>query len=194
MMDDMLIEIDARKLAVARHFMLGPNAHGMPGPPGQHGGGGHHHADATCSPTWAVPAPDRSVIWVACHKSNEIVEVDARAWTLRRRLPAANGVYNIGVTHDGTRLIATNKRDSSVSVFDAKTGAELKRIRTTRAVVHGVTVSDDDRYAFISIEGSGSQPGTVDVIDLGALTKVASVDVGQQASGIDFWKSAPPRR
>ena len=56
-----------------------------------------------------------------------------------------------------------------------------------------MAVSDDDRYAFVSIEGTGSQPGTVDVIDLGALVKVATLDVGQQAGGIDFWKSEPPR-
>ena len=59
--------------------------------------------------------------------------------------------------------------------------------------MHGVAVSDDDRYAFISIEGTGSEPGTVDVIDLGALKKVATVDVGQQAGGIDFLRSEPPR-
>ena len=43
----------------------------------------------------------------------------------------------------------------------------------------------------------GSEPGTVDVIDLRTLARVASVDVGQQAGGIDFWKSeapAPPSR
>jgi len=56
-------------------------------------------------------------------------------------------------------------------------------------VVHGVAVSDDDRYAFVSIEGKGAEPGTVDVIDLVALRKVASIDVGQQAGGIDFWRS-----
>jgi DNA-binding beta-propeller fold protein YncE len=60
-------------------------------------------------------------------------------------------------------------------------------------VVHGVTVSDDDRFAFVSIEGTGSQPGTVDVVDLRTLKVVATVDVGQQAGGIDFWKSEPPR-
>jgi hypothetical protein len=30
------------------------------------------------------------------------------------------------------------------------------------------------------------------VIDLATLTKVGSVDIGQQAGGIDFWKSTPP--
>jgi DNA-binding beta-propeller fold protein YncE len=99
----------------------------------------------------------------------------------------------LGVTHDGTKLIGTNKRGQSVSVIDVASGKELARIPATRAVVHGVAVSDDDRYAFISIEGVGSQPGTVDVIDLTTLAKVASVDVGQQAGGIDFWKSEAAR-
>ena len=61
-------------------------------------------------------------------------------------------------------------------------------------MVHGVAVSDDDRYAFISVEGIGSEPGTVDIIDLTTLRKVASVDVGQQAGGIDFVRSEPAKR
>jgi DNA-binding beta-propeller fold protein YncE len=125
---------------------------------------------------------------VACNRSSEIVEVDAASWTVRRRIAAGPGVYNISVTHDAKRLIATNKRGASVSVFDSESGKELGRIPTTRSVVHGIAISDDDRYAFISVEGSGSQPGTVDIIDLQLLKKVASVDVGQQAGGIDFWK------
>lgn len=205
MMDDALVEIDARKLTVARHFMLVKGSeHGMAGAPplrgsadhAMHDMGGHgmeppKAGDQSCSPTWAQPAPDGSVVWVACNKSSDIVEIDTRTWAMRRRIPAGPGVYNLGVTHDGKKLLATNKRDASMSVIDAATGTELARIKTTRTVVHGIAVSDDDRYAFISVEGTGSQPGTVDVIDLVSLTKVASVDVGQQAGGIDFWKSTP---
>jgi hypothetical protein len=55
-------------------------------------------------------------------------------------------------------------------------------------VVHGAVVTPDNRYAFISIEGVGVEPGTVEVLDLQTLTMVASVDVGQQGGGIDFWK------
>jgi DNA-binding beta-propeller fold protein YncE len=211
MMDDMLVEIDTRKLAVSRHFELTTGKeHGMAGPPMRRGKGsggamaGHREmgghgmeppkpGDQSCSPTWAQPSADGSRVWVACNKSSEIVEIDAKSWKLARRIPAGPGVYNLGVTHDGKRLIATNKRGQSVSVIDIATGKELARIATTRRVVHGVAVSDDDRYAFISVEGSGSQPGTVDIIDLTTLAKVASVDVGQQAGGIDFWKSEPAR-
>jgi DNA-binding beta-propeller fold protein YncE len=80
-----------------------------------------------------------------------------------------------------------------VSLIDAASGKQLARIPTQRTVVHGVAISDDDRYAFVSVEGYGAQPGTVEVIDLRARAQVASVDVGPMAGGIDFWRSEPSR-
>jgi hypothetical protein len=59
---------------------------------------------------------------------------------------------------------------------------------TSATVAHGVTISTDSRYAFVSSEGIGAAPGKVDVYDIRARAKVATVDVGQQASGITFWK------
>jgi len=49
-------------------------------------------------------------------------------------------------------------------------------------------ISPDDRHAFVTAEGQSGRPATVDVIDLGTLTKVATVDVAPQAAGIDSWK------
>ena len=191
MMDDLLVEIDARDLALSRHFMLGRGMeHGMSGAPAiMSDAGGAVHGQPTCSPTWAQPSADGAKVFVACNKSNEVVEIDANGWTLVRRLPAGDGVYNLAATHDGRLLVATNKRGQSVSVFEIATGKELARIPTTRRVPSGVAVSSDDRYAFVTDEGVGSQPGTVDIVDLAALQKIASVDVGQQAGGIDFWKT-----
>jgi DNA-binding beta-propeller fold protein YncE len=143
----------------------------------------------TCSPTWVQPSADGSRIWVACNKPSEIVEIDVASWTLTRRIPAGEGVYNMAVTHDGKLLITTNKRGKSVSLYDTGSGAEVAKIATQRRFVHGAAVSPDDRYAFISVEGYGSEPGTVEIIDLKTKTKVASVDVGQMAGGIDFWKT-----
>jgi DNA-binding beta-propeller fold protein YncE len=217
MMDDVLVEIDAGTLAVSRHFVLTKGSeHGVDGAPAAHraaaaagpdagshpgagpGRGGHEMAGAaatsiTCSPTWAQPSADGRRVYVACNKSSEVVEVDAERWTIVRRLPAGEGVYNLAATRDGRLLVGTNKRGQSVSVFDLAAGREVARIPTTRKVVHGVVVSPDDRYAFVSVEGVGSQPGTVEVIDLRARKRVAAVDVGQMAGGIDFWKSEPPR-
>ncbi len=209
MMDETLVEIDAERLNVARHFFLTEGKEmGMEGVPARrgvtgavagsaaasHGGHGMEppaREDVSCSPTWAQPSADGARIWVACNKSSEIVEIDVARWSLVRRIKVRDGVYNLGVTRDGVKLIATNKRDQSVSVFDAHSGAELARIATTRRVVHGVAVTPDDRYAFVTSEGVGSEPGSVDIIDLTALTRVASVAVGPQAGGVDIWKVTP---
>ena len=67
-------------------------------------------------------------------------------------------------------------------------GKELARLSTKRKVVHGVAVTPDDRYAFISVEGIAADPGTVEIIDLRTMKTVATVDVAPQAGGIDFWK------
>jgi DNA-binding beta-propeller fold protein YncE len=191
MMDDMLVEIDTRKFAVDRYFMLAPGKEmGMTGAPGAHSMGDQKTTDhkPSCTPTWAQPSNDGSTIYVACNSSNEIVAVNTDTWTLARRFPAANGVYNLAMTHDG-RLIATNKRAQSVSIFDPVSGKELARIPTKRKVVHGAVVTPDDRYAFISVEGIGDEPGTVEVIDLASLKTVATIDTPPQAAGIDFWKT-----
>ncbi|HSB29906.1 MAG TPA: YncE family protein [Pyrinomonadaceae bacterium] len=210
MMDDLLVEIDTSSLKVSRHFVLTKKREvGMDGPPmisstshspmsmpGMKDTGGHgleapKLGDDLCAPTWAQPSRDGSSVYVACNKSSEIVEVSTTNWTLVRRLPAGAGVYNLTTTHDGSRLLATNKRDQSVSVYDLKTGKELARLPAKRKVLHGVVTSPDDLYAFVSVEGVGSEPGTVEVIDLTALKTVATIDVGEEAAGIDFYKTEP---
>jgi DNA-binding beta-propeller fold protein YncE len=188
MMDDRLVEIDTRTLKTSRKFSL---TKGHAHTPGTKDSGGHgmeapRSGDNSCSPTWAEPSADGSSIFVACNKSSEIVEVDARRWQVVRRIPARAGVYNLEITHDARRLIATNKRDQSVSIYDLKSGRELARLPTKRKVLHGVVVSPDDLYAFITVEGVGSEPGTVEVIDLTSLKTVATVDVAPGAAGIDL--------
>jgi DNA-binding beta-propeller fold protein YncE len=199
MMDEMMVEIDTRTLAVARHFMLTKGKeHGMAGAPGTmatghetHDMGGHGLEQpkgpdqTTCSPTWAQPSFDGRKVYVACNRTSDVVEVDVDRWEMTRRIPMGNGVYNLAVTSEGKYLIGTNKRDQSVSVIDLATGTEAARIKTKRKVVHGAAVSPDNRYAFISVEGIGSEPGTLEVIDLRSLTSVAQVDLGQMAGGID---------
>jgi DNA-binding beta-propeller fold protein YncE len=182
----------------------GPGMKGMAGMPAsgagvqaqKHDMGGHgmeppKPGDVSCSPTWAQPSLDGSSVFVACNKSSEIVEVETSSWKVRRRIPARPGVYNLAITKDN-KLIATNKRDQSVSIYDVKSGTELAHLPTRRKVLHGAAVSPDNRYAFISVEGIGSEPGTVEIIDLTALKTVATVDVAPEAAGIEFLRTEKP--
>jgi DNA-binding beta-propeller fold protein YncE len=204
MMDDLLVELDAEHMKVARTFRLTKgNEEGFAGlPPAAANAANTHAANhesmaamsgATCQPTWAQPSVDAKIVYVACNKSDEIVEIDADKWKLLRRIPARSGVYNLAVTPDGAKLLATNKRGASVSIFDRQSGTELAQLATLRKVVHGVAVSPDSRYAFVTVEGVGSEPGTLEVIDLLAQKTVARVDTPPQAAGIDFWKTEPSR-
>jgi len=213
MMDDQLVEIDTRTFKVSRRFSL---AKGKEGPlpaddrgemaahldkPAQNPGKpevdpadvGHGNmrmtmTPNTCSPTWAQPSTTGAKIYVACNKADEIIEVDRDTWKIARRMTTGRGVYNLAVTPDGKLLVATLKQGNAVEVFNLESGTSVAKIPTSNKLAHGVTISSDSKYAFVSSEGIGAEPGKVDVIDLVAMAKVGTADVGQQASGIAFWK------
>jgi DNA-binding beta-propeller fold protein YncE len=211
MMDDQLVEIDTVKFEVSRRFSLAKGKEGPlavtadphaahvtagakpapvvdPAEVGYPAGAKHEMTPASCSPTWAQPSADGKRIFVACNKADEIVEIDRDGWTIVRRLPTGRGVYNLAVTPDGKLLLATLKQGSLFEIFDLATGKSRARLKTGTTIAHGVAVSPDSRYAFVTSEGVGSAPGKVDAVDLQTLTVVGTVDVGQQASGIAFWK------
>jgi DNA-binding beta-propeller fold protein YncE len=190
MMDDQLVEIDTRTYQVTARFSV---AKGKEGPIAAttHAGHDMEHGKAmssSCSPTWAQPAATGSLIYVTCNKLDEILEVDADTWKVTRRLQSGVGPYNLAVTPNGKYLLATLKKGAGFQMFDLATGQSVYLDRLSTTIGHGVAVSADSRYAFVTAEGVGAAPGKVDIFDLDARRKVASLDVGQQASGIAFWK------
>ena len=223
MMDDEVVEIDTKALAVARRFSLAKGKEGPVDAAGEHlmlshwiagareasngrsgdpadvgylamGGMKHAMAPNSCSPTWVQPSATGERIYVACNKGDEIVELDRDAWAITRRFKTGRGPYNLAVTPDGKLLVATLKQGNMVEIFDLAAGASVAQIATSNRLAHGVTISSDSRYAFVTSEGVGAQPGKVDIFDLGARQKVATIDVGQQPSGITFWKMEPAKR
>ena len=195
MMDDQLVELDTRTFGVARRFGL---AKDKEGPITQYAAVQHSgHGSMTppsCSPTWAQPSADGAKVYVACNKADQIVEIDAARWEITRRFPTGRGPYNLAVSPDGRLLIATLKQGGGVQVFDLATGTSVLNTKSSTTVTHGVAVSPDSRYAFVSNEAVGAAPGKVDIYDLRTLTRVADVPVGQQAGGIAFWKMEPVAR
>ena len=99
----------------------------------------------------------------------------------------------MSITPDGKLLLATLKQGGMFEVFDVASGRSLAQLKNSTTVAHGIAVTPDSRYAFVSSEGVGAAPGKVDVYDLVARTRVATVDVGQQSGGIAFWKMEPAK-
>ncbi len=195
MMDDRLVEIDTRTFEVSRQFSVRRGVEGpwvepeMTGTRDMLYGG-----DApTCSPTWAEPSVDGRRIYVACNRGDWILEVDVVDWRVTRTLQTSRpGPYNLDASPDGRHLIATLKASDAVELFDLETGASVGVTSSSTTIPHGVVITPDSRYAFVSVEGVGAEPGKVDVFDLRDFRRVADVEVGQQASGITFWRMEPP--
>ena len=195
MMDDQLVEMSTFSLEVTRRLNLvtgeavaDPVAHGAGMGGGGMGGGMTSGMGgsgmAACSPTWTSLSGDGRFVYVACNRGNEIVEVDIESWSVARRIPADGAPYNLALTRDGSRLLATLKGSGHLAVWDLETGQPLATIESAQKVTHGVAVTPDDRYAFVTVEGIGGQPGIVEVIDLSDYTRAGMAEVGKQAGGI----------
>ena len=186
MMGDELVEVDVIGLAVGRTLPLGANVHradlDAPTPRGVMG---------RVQPTWVTRPTGDGKVYVTGSAVDEIYEVDIAEWRVTRTLATGPGPYNLAVSPDGATLVATYKKAAAVGFWDLDTGAERTRTATSRTIPHGVTLTPDGRFAFVSLEGVGSEPGTVEVYEVATGDRVAAVDVGKQAGGIAFWKAEP---
>jgi YVTN family beta-propeller protein len=137
-----------------------------------------------CSPTFISVSPDDRQLYVACNYGNTVQVWDAVSFKRLKEIPVGKGAYNVEPSPDGKLVIVTNKKDQSVSLIDARGLSEIARIPTSKKIVHGVAYSPDSRRAYISCESIGADSGAVDVIDLGARTRIASVPIPGQPTGI----------
>lgn len=177
MMSGHLFEIDAASFEVTRNLQLDEV------PPIGH--------DSDAKPTWVHPHPKLPRVYVCLNGADQIVEVDLVQWRVVRRFQTGKGPYNVEVTPDGGKLLVSYKSAGAVGIWDVARGKELARIPSSRKVTHGVVISPDGRYGFVSSEGIGAEKGMLDVFDMRTDVKVASVELGLQAGGIAFWKSCP---
>ena len=170
MMSGELYEIDAATFAVTRNMQLDVD---LP----------KNHA-SEAKPTWVSPHPTAQRIYAALNGKAQIVEVDTDKWLVRRRFQTGKAPYNLDLTPDGRLLVATYKGEQAVGVWDLEKGEQRARVAASRPVTHGVAVSSDGRFAFVTNESRNADPGTLDVIDLQKDEVVATVVVGLQAGGI----------
>jgi len=182
MNSDEILEVDRQTLAITRRHRTGVGV--MPPMPMTHGGaqGGVMH-DA-CMPTFVSVSPDDKTLYVACNHADQLQVIDAGTLDLLKTIPTGHGAYNVEPSPDGKWIIVTNKKDQSVSLIDAGTREEVARIPTTKPFPHGVAYSPDNRFAFVSQESKGVDPGAVDVIDLSTHRHVATIPVPLQPTGI----------
>lgn len=179
MNSDEVLEIDRQSLAITRRHRTGAGmGHDMSGTTGAAAAG------KECMPTFVSLSADDKRLYVACNHSNSLQVLDRATLALVKEIPTGAGAYNVEPSPDGKWVIVTNKKAQSVTLVAADSLAEVMRIPTTKKLPHGIAYSPDGRYAFITQESIGVDPGAVDVIDLKTRTKVATAPVPLQPTGI----------
>jgi YVTN family beta-propeller protein len=191
MNSDEILEIDRLSFRIRRRHKTGagsPQAMAA-----MHGGPATATASAAathdCSPTFVSVSPDDRRLYVACNHGNTLQVLDAATLNLVKEIPTGAGAYNVEPSADGRWVIVTNKKAQSISLVDAQQLTEVARIATSKKLPHGVAYSPDGRWAFISVESIGTDPGAVDVMDLWTLTRVASIAVPLQPTGITILRT-----
>ena len=139
-------------------------------------------------PTWVSAVTPQGKVYVAGNGSARLLEVDIEDWAVERTFSTAAGPYNLDVTPNGKLLVVTYKSSKSIGIWDLQLGEEIAKINTLRPIPHGVVCSPDGRYAFVTIEGIGGEPGSVEAYDLQTLQRVGNIDIAKQAGGIAIWK------
>jgi DNA-binding beta-propeller fold protein YncE len=186
MNSDEILEIDRQNLRIRRRHATGegmtaaamPMHSGASGPPRR-----------DCMPTFVSVSPDDRRLYVACNHGNTLQVLDAGSLDLVQEIPVGTGAYNVEPSADGRWIIVTNKKAQSVSLVDAQSLTEVAKIPTSKPLPHGVAYSPDGRWAFISQESVGIDPGAVDVIDLTTRARVATIPIPRQPTGITILRT-----
>ena len=207
MHSDELLEIDVAELAISRRVRTGTGHQAVAAGADAHAGhqptaaGDSSRPGTTsapplnpaltreCAPTFVTVSPDDKRLYAACNYGNSLQVWDAESLTLIKEIPVGTGAYNVEPSPDGNLLVVTNKKAQSISLVDARSLTEIARIPTSKKIVHGVAFSPDGKYAYITAESIGADPGSVDMIDLASKTIVATVPVPAQPTGISLWRA-----
>lgn len=139
-------------------------------------------------PTWVSPHPNKNVVYVAGNGQAKVYEINTDSWKVTREFTTDKGPYNIDISPNGKFMVVSYKTAAKTGIWNLETGKEVARLENSQKVSHGVAISSDSRYAFVSVEGIADDPGMVDVFDLETLKKVDTAHLGKQAGGIAFWK------
>lgn len=138
--------------------------------------------DCYATAVQATPGNDRA--YVSCGHADEIRAVDLATLRVTGRIAGCKGAYLMGIDPEARRLWVPCRSGQEVVVVDTGTNDIVARIATTREFPHTLAFSPDGAHALLTQESKGVIPGAMDIVDRRTFEKVASVDIGLQATGI----------
>ncbi len=125
-------------------------------------------------------SPDGKEVWVANAQEGTISIIDVAgkrvSETLNANVQSAN---RLKFTPDGSQVFVSGLRSENVTVLDAHTRKEVKRIRIGHGAA-GIQMRPDGSRVFVA----STPDNYVSVIDLKSLEVIGKIDVGSEPDGL----------
>jgi DNA-binding beta-propeller fold protein YncE len=125
-------------------------------------------------------SPSAQEIWVANAQDGTISIINLASKTVTDTIPAnVPGANRLKFTPDGTRVLVSSLRSGDLTIFDASSRKEIKRLKLGHGTA-GILIQPNGERAFVAC----SPDNYVAVIDLKSFQDVARIDVGQNPDGL----------
>lgn len=159
-----------------------PPQGGMRPPPG---GGSHETWEQTIVPTARGAegfdvSPDSTELWTASAENGNIYIIDLRAKKLEKKVDAkVFGANRLKFTPDGRLVFISSLQSGDLTIYDAKTHREIKRLKIGNGAA-GIVMEPKGYRAFIGCTADNY----VAVVDLKTLVVTGHIDVGGGPDGL----------
>jgi YVTN family beta-propeller protein len=134
-----------------------------------------------------VLTPDQGTLFVSMPELDQVAVADTDSWNVVANLDVGPRPSRVALQPDARFLwvgydeAEPGAGQSGVSVIDASEFTLVKHIPTGKGH-HEIAFSDNDRYAFITNERSG----TLSIIDIQSLEKIKDVPTGEKPVSVAF--------
>ncbi|NCI46799.1 beta-propeller fold lactonase family protein [Sediminibacterium soli] len=143
-------------------------------------------------------SPDGKELWVANRNDSTVTAIDTKSWKQLAILPAHDLAYRVRFLHSGKYVMVSNGNAGNLSIYDVAKKQRIKDIDFKTLVPYaqpdskgqppaqpvpgGITVSEDDRYIFVSVTGYKLAA----MIDTRSWTITGSFQTGNTPDGIYY--------
>ena len=125
-------------------------------------------------------SPDGSELWTASSEDGTISIIDVTAKKLATKIDAkVTGANRLKFTPDGKLVFISSLQSGELTIYDAKSQREIKRLKIGRGAA-GILMDPDGSRAFVAC----SADNYVAVIDLKTLEITSHLDVGGVPDGL----------
>jgi len=138
------------------------------------------------APVQVAFTPDGKQVYVSLRDEDSVAVINTTNQKVTDKIKVGRGPIQLFSTPDGSKIYVANEGtasnpDNTVSVIDTGKKQVVATVTTDKGA-HGVVVSDDGKFAFIT----NNKADTVSAIDTETQRVVATYEVGPNPNGITY--------